>query len=134
MPHPEVSGLLQTACYWAVVPNSFDSYGEHKRASTFVELPVRWTDSKDEIGDSQADPISYDATAVVKQDVGIGSVLWLGTQAELEAAVGGSGNGIVPTSDIFVVIGFKRSPDIKNRKRMRTVMLKRSSNAMPAAG
>lgn len=82
------------------------------------EIYVRWGDSTIEMLDPHGNRISLDASAIVKQDIAIGSCMWLG---RLEEWLGtGSGQ---PDESVWIVKAADSARDLKGRSRLRRVGL-----------
>ena len=119
MPDMEISGLHDTAVLWPA--STYDNYGELTIGSP-VEIPCRWVESKRETRDAQGNIVVIDATVIVKQDIAIGSQMFLGT---LNAWYGtGTGSGLEP-NNLMVVHSFSKTEDIKGRAIRRSVNLMR---------
>jgi hypothetical protein len=133
MPAQEIAYRRQKVLLWAALA-SFDRDGQHRVATTFVEISARWTDERKEMLDPMGNVIMVDASAVVNLDVPIGSIMWKGSQTDLDAAISGTGTHAVPTGDIMEAVAWEKTPDIKNRSKYREVGLKRRLDAMPMQG
>ena len=131
MPAQETAFRRQKALYWAA--SGFDSHGEHKRAAESVELDVRWSNAKAKSLDPQGNVIMVDATVTLGQDVLVGSIMWEGSQDDLEEGESGTGVGsdVVPDADLFQVVTFNKMPDLKGRAFTRVAGLKRYGKQMP---
>jgi hypothetical protein len=107
----------QFAIYWA--PDNAtgpDRYGKPSLLSP-VELKVRWEDTQKEFVDSQGTTRLSSARIFVGQDVEVGGYLKLG---EL---VSGTLNDPIEEGDAYEIKSFSKSPDLKAKNFLRTVMV-----------
>ena len=118
MPSPETSHLNQKALLWAA--SGFDDYGASTVGSVPTEIDVRWEWGKKEGINNQGDPIAWEATVVVDQEIAIGSVMWKGKRADYST-----------TETKMTVVDYREVPDIKGRRFRRIVHLARLSNTLP---
>lgn len=123
MPPPETAFRRQHALVWPAV--SFDSYGQYRVASEPTQLLVRFVGKPREMLDPQGNTIAVDATAVVAEDVPIGSIFWPGRLEDLP------GTAQVPEDGLFQVIAAPVTPDLKVRAQRRTLGLMRYQDTMP---
>ena len=122
MPAQELSHLYQTAVLWSV--SGIDRYGQ-PTMDTPVEIHLRWDDSSHTSLDPQGNRVRVDATALVDQDIAVGSELWLGT---LDDWVG-TGTGQDDETIVMTVKTFNSTPDVRGRYYTREIgMLKKASS------
>ena len=119
MPTNETSHQTQKAVLWAA--NGHDDYGEWK-VDTAVEIDIRLQQGSSKVKDSHGNLILVDSTAVVGQEVPVGSVLWVGSLDE----VADTPVNLLQVKDALYV------PDVKGRKVRRTLLLVRLSDTLPA--
>lgn len=119
MPHIETDKRKQKAVYYAAGTEYTDT-GVLKVVAG-AELSVRWEERQSEALDGEGQAIRLDATVVVSQDIAIGSLMWLGALKTLPTTV----------TDLFKVITFNSTPNIKNTRTRRTVGLQRYSDKLP---
>jgi hypothetical protein len=91
--------------------------------STAVPLDVRWDGSSKVSRLPDGSPITIDATVIVDRDIAIGSKMWQGDVAELNA-------GQIPPRDVFQVVMFNSTPTVKGRRVYREVQLVRSRDTL----
>lgn len=121
MPGPERRDRLQKAVLWA--RSGTDAYGQPK-VSAAVEVMVRWNDKQRLVLDAQGNTVAMDATALILQDIDIGSILRLGALADLPAS----------PDNLMEVKVFNSTPDLKARNYQKEVGLVRWSNTLPVVG
>jgi hypothetical protein len=119
MPTVERVGLTQRAVMWA--PSGVDNYG-NTRVSSPVEILCGWPQVKTKPGNAQSDAVSRTEQLAVDRDIAIGSILWLGSLADLPDT---------PES-LREVVSVTKTPDIKGRQFRYTVGLAAFSNSLPA--
>lgn len=125
MPDLETMDRNQKAVLWAAVDESFDEHGEQKIAAP-VELDVRWVWKSKLMAGPNGDPVTVDATAVVAQEVSIGSTMWQGELADWYGTGSAGGDDAV-----MEVVAFSETSDILHRRFRRTVGLKFYKDALP---
>lgn len=109
-------------------PVSVDRFGQPVIGLP-TEIRVRWVDKQSEMLDPQGNSVVMDATAVVFQDIPIGSRMWLGGLADWVGTGTGSG---VTNEGLMEVKGFNKTSDVKNRYIRRTVGLMRFRDVPPS--
>ncbi len=123
MAQNERNFLFQRAVLWPVI--GVNRFGENVVGSP-GEIAVRWNTSRAERRDPKGNTVTVDGTAIVGQDVAIGSHMWLGTLTEWYGNTGsGSGAG---DDELCYVKTFKSTPDVKARQVAREVGLMRFKN------
>lgn len=123
MPAPEVSFLRQKA---VLLPaTGTDDYGR-KSVGTAVEIDCRWINKRSEVLAPNGQTIAVDATVIVKREIPIGSVLWLGRLADWAGTGFGEDDGTLMES-----VSYNETPDLKARVTRRTVGLIRRADALP---
>lgn len=129
MPVLEKMDLNQTAVLWLKL--SENQYAQPVVNPVGVEIRVRWNDKRTQRQDKDGNPIFYDATVVVSQDVPVDSILWLGELADIP----GSADPPVPESDLFKVSKINTALDLKGRPnhRRRELMLDRFNDTLPVS-
>ena len=121
MPALEITDLVHKAVLWNRIGSDVD--GMPKVSATPVEIRCRWVGKQSQVLDAQGNTISVDATAVIAQDIEIGSCMWFGKLTGLPA-----------TLNLMTVVSFDSTDDIKGRSTRSTVGLKRAKNSLPATG
>lgn len=106
------------AVYWEL--GTLDMYGQ-PTLNTPVELSVRWEHGLAQEILPQTNPQSVDATVWVKQDVTVGSMMWIGALTDLPT----------PVTDVLEIVEFQKIPDIKGRAYERAALLRRYANSLP---
>lgn len=122
MPDIESDCREQDAVIWQA--NGFDDDGEVTIGSA-SDNKVRWQHVEDEVTDVNGNNVAIDALVVTAIDVVVGSIMWEGKIADLP------GTGETPTSNIYRVVKFKKTPDVKGRKFRRVSMLEKYSDTLP---
>ena len=92
-----------------------------KKVAAAVELDVRWEEGQSDALNDRGETIRIDATAVVDQDITVGSLVWLGAKDDLPS----------PVTDLKEVVSFSKIPNQKGTVFRRVVGLIRYSNALP---
>ena len=104
----------------------FDDYGEPTRATSPVEIKVRWLIGLKEAVDPNGNVIALESQAVVDRVIKAGSILWLGALADWY----GTGSGGDDTELMRVAI-YDETPDLKGRGKHRVVGLQRYRDSLP---
>lgn len=117
----ETSDLNQKAVLWTV--SGVDSYSR-PTLSVGIEIPVRWVHKKTESLDLKGRVVSSDATVIVDREIAIGSIVWKGELTNLPSPVSS-------VTDLYEVMDYRESPDIKGRYFRRTIILMRYGNTLP---
>lgn len=121
MPSPEKVNLYDAVVLWAI-DGTNDKYG-NPNVGDPAEIRVRWDDKAAEAVDANGNTIKVDATAVVAQDIDIGSLMWLGKLADwLSDGINLANQGIMQ------VVTFSKTSDIRGRFSYRKVGLMRFKN------
>lgn len=115
----ETASLKQKATLWPAGTESTKS--GQKKVTTAVELDVRWEDKEEDALDSKGEVIRIDATAIVKQDIEVGSLMWLGRKRDWSAGVG----------NLREVVSFSKIPSLKGGRFRRVAGLRRFSDTLP---
>jgi hypothetical protein len=115
MPAFETMDRYSNAVYWPTTGN--DAYGQPV-LGTPVDIKVRWNGKQRQVLDPNGNIVSFDAEAVVNQNMNIGDRLWKGKKADLPG-------DLIPTSDWMHVKTFDDMDDLKKRVLRRTVLLMR---------
>lgn len=118
MPSEWRAARKQKAVYWAA--SNTDDYSAPLLAAP-IELLVRWVESQQEGMDPQGNPVGNTITVVVDREIAIGSIMWLGAEADLPGS---------PTN-LKQVIGRSRTPDVKGRSIYWDLALAKYSNSLP---
>ena len=106
MPPIETMERNQKAVLWE--KSGTDRYGEPTLEAP-VEIDVRWNDKAPALANSpNKETERIDATAVVAQDIPLGSDMWLGTLNSWYG-VGSAGDG----TNVVTVIRSRKVPDLK---------------------
>lgn len=114
----ETASLKQKATLWPAGTES-TSAGQ-KKVTAAVEIDVRWEDKEDDALDPKGEVIRIDATAIVKQDIEVGSLMWLGRKRDWSAGV-----------TLSEVVSFSKIPTIKGGRFRRVAGLRRFSDTLP---
>jgi hypothetical protein len=134
MPAPERSYRRQKALLWEASGVGDD--GRATVAGDFDEIDVRWVKKQTQMLDPQNTVVKVDATVVVGEAVPIGSILWEGSAEDLWASLPGTGTGTgtsyVPLSDLFEVVAYRETPDLKARWTRQVVGVNRYRGTMPS--
>lgn len=117
VPPIEETDLEETAVLWPVV--SRDRYGNY-RFGTKTEVDCRWINKQSQALDPNGQPTRVDASAVVADDIDIGSLMKLGTLASLEV----TGTGPDANDNLLMeVVTVSSTPSINVRSYRRKVGL-----------
>lgn len=116
---PEVADRKQKAVLWAATGH--DNFGRVTIAAK-TEIRVRWVEKQQEGLNDKGEKIAIDATVVVNREIAVGSIMWKGALDDVAD----------PPVGLKQVIAYNETPDIKNRKVRRTVLLMRYSDQLPA--
>lgn len=119
MPPQEIAFCYQKALLWAAT--GVDNFDKYTVSSTPVEIDVRWDGSSSEMMDPKRNAVTVDASAVVDQEIPMGSQMWLGSLVDYAAAAG-------PDLQIMEVKVTNYVPDLKDREVFRKVGLMRLRN------
>ena len=119
MPVIEVMNLFRKAVLWT--KSGVNDYGVATVEIDPIEINSRWETAPTESGASDNEVQSSQSSVIVDRDIEVGSVIWLGTLADLPA----------PESQLMQVMSFTKVPDIKCRKFHRSVMVKRFTDSLP---
>lgn len=111
MPPIEYFELNQTAVLKPYT--DVDSNGE-KTVGTAVELAVRWETKKVESTTSDGTPVVLDAVVMTKQEVAVGSRMWLGTLKDWNAQEASPPSDFTDR-EIYEVVMYSAIPDIKGK-------------------
>lgn len=129
MPEPSRSDLLDTALVWRIT-GLID--GEPVLSAPVQLTPptsgVRWNSSKRDGKDAKGQKISLDATVMVKVDIPIDSIMWLGSLTEWYGT--GSGSGAVDP-EVMQVVSKNDVSDLKGRETTRNLGLMRYRGTPP---
>lgn len=107
MPSLEQMDRNQWALWWDPV-----GVDEHNRR-TFrppAAFRVRWVQKRRELTNAQGDTLVTDGTVVLGRDIPVGSLLWLGEEADWYGT--GSNN---EDDRVMEVISVDKTPDLKGR-------------------
>ncbi len=133
MPPFEDDDLLDKAALWASA--GVDDYAEPlvRRA---VQIDCRWVGAQSRVLAPDGNTIAVDATAVVAQDIAIGSIMYLLPDSVVwrdDETVPGTGTWdlTVPTAGLMQVKAVNGTYDIKRTWQRRTVGLMRYNSALP---
>ena len=121
MPSLETDCRLQKAVLWEASTTEYEDTGATRKVAAAVEIDVRWEDTHREGMDPDGNVVAIVSEVVVAQDIVVGSIMWLGSKADLED----------PPVGLHKVMGFVKVPDIKGRNYRRVVSLMRYSNSLP---
>lgn len=119
MPHQEEAFRKQKAVY--LEANGADNYGKSKLDAA-VELDVRWVAKQRQVITKEGKEVTSDVSVTLDQDVVVDGIMWLGELDDFDED---------DTDDLFRVIAFDKTPDIKARVYKRTAYLVRFNDALP---
>ena len=121
MPPQETDFRTTKVIYWA--KSGDDDYGE-PTVSTGIELEVRIEEGNAEILDPGGNSIGTDLSLILKQDVLVNSIIWIGTEDDLP-------DDLTTLTDLYTIVGFIKVPDVKGIDYYREAQLKRHSDTLP---
>lgn len=125
MPPLEEMDLDETALLFA-----WSGTGRNGRAQVTddaVEMAVRWVETNGRLMNKDGTETSFDAEVACKVVARIGSVMWLGSLAD----VPGTSDPPVPTSDLFQVVSVDRAKSIDVKHTRREYKLVRLAGTLP---
>ena len=124
MPALEVMDLNQRAVLW---PRKGTDLNGQPTVDVALrrEIKVRWNAKSHEVLAADGSTIAADGLVVVKQDVAVGSILWLGALDDIP------GTSYVPQSGLMQVIRFNDTKDLKGRFTRRTLSVMRWNDRLP---
>jgi hypothetical protein len=125
MPPLERMDFHDRAMMWEV--QRYDRHGNQLVAEP-VELRCRWEEKQIEMLDDQGQRIVVDVILATTQNIPNGSLMWEGSEEDLEDEVG---TGLVPTDNIYEVIARDRGKDLKGRVTRYEFGLKRFKDVLP---
>lgn len=114
----ETTARKQYAVLWAA--SGYDNDGE-ETVSAGIEIDVRWVFGEVEGTDKRGTPDSLDATVVVDRVVETGSIMRLGRLSAVPS----------PPTDLYRVVNYNETPDLKARNYRREVTLRRHKDDLP---
>lgn len=120
MPVLERAMRHQIAVLWAVAGT--DNYGNATVYSP-VEVQVRWNENQQLQAESQSESEKDSGEVVVDRDIEVGSLMRLGTLADI--------SGDSSPDGLCRVTSFRGTPDVKGRRSERIVSLSRYKGTLP---
>lgn len=134
MPAPETMFRRDWVIVWPATGR--DQYNRWVRSSEYLEYKVRWVAKRRVVTtDAQGKPVYSDVTLSSPVELPLGTPVWRGRYEDLEAAIVGTDiTDLVPTSDIYEVIGNDTSSDHRGQTNGYLVHLRRLGDTMPDAG
>lgn len=146
MPAIETMHCHDDALLWEVVGYGADGQVVVDEEPTAIKC--RWEEEYQEVRDGKGNSIVSVAKVVVKQDVEVGSILFLGTLTEYETAELGLGQGGVLSlsqggnllintagggkgTDLHQAVVKTKVPDLKGRNNRRWLRLIRFGDTLP---
>lgn len=144
MPPPEIDDLREWALLWLPAdPPQNDAEGKPKRQAAYVELDpiegdgVRLIRRRSQRRSGDGNVVDLDGTMAAAREIPVGSILWMGSAADLEAAVAGTGTGpeLVPDEEDekWEVVSQNLSGDLRLAATRREYGLKLFKGPMPEA-
>lgn len=127
MPPPESAGLKQCAVVWDIT--GYDGNGVQTVKATPRRIKVRWNDKQSQAMDPNGQTITVDASAVLKCNVAVGSIIWLG---DYNSLVGTAGPQDQTPDGLMEVKSFDSTLSVDGRKfRTRTIGMMRWKGPLP---
>lgn len=83
------------------------------------QIRVRWSWGRTESVSAQGLPVALDATAIVNEEIPVGSVVWYG---ELDDYYG-TGSADTGDREYYEVLNYREVPDLKKRNSHKTISL-----------
>lgn len=123
MPHQETAFRRDYVLYWE--RSTPDRHGQSK-VLPYIEVKVRWDDNLTLGRDSQGNPVAYDAQIVAAREFKPGSIVLHQT----EDYYVGTGSEALHL-ELYEVVSYDKTPDIKNRAKAYVVKLKRFRGDFP---
>lgn len=112
--------LLQDAVLWSWDGTSVDDDGV-QTVGAATAIKVRWQEKYSEVTEPNGSTVAISDKVAVKQDIKVGSILWLGALADLPS----------PPTNLRQVHSVDKSPGIKARKTRRQLNLIKYSDTLP---
>lgn len=126
MPVPlEYMDLTERAILWIV--SRIDREGFPLVASP-VEICVRWEEGQQEMLRPDGEKDVTDVTIATNRNIPLGSIIWEGSEEDLEDAVGTS---LIPESDVYEVVTRNRGKDILGTVTRYEFGIKRYKDTLP---
>lgn len=124
MPDIGQAVLDQTAVLWA-----FSTYGVDGEPKVIapVQISCRWEFTKNAAATAQSNVVSKGESLFVDREIAIDSILLVG---ELED-IAGTGTGLLTPAELSIVTDYQKIPDIKGRKFVHKVSVKKYSKTLP---
>lgn len=119
MPDLGSSSLHQSAVLWASDGSTNDKGRQTVGAAT--DISCRWQEEVHEVVGPDGEPQQATHKVFINQDITLGSIMRQGTVATLPT----------PLTNLFKVIGYGESPDIRGRDPVRYVSLAAHNNRLP---
>ena len=119
MPTQESDYRNQTAVYWKAT-GDYAAEGE-VLVKAAIEIDVRWEEVTEETLVLNNNTVDVDARILVGRDIPNGSILWLGSLADLDD----------PPTDLRQVVAFSKIPDLKGRAFYRQATVIRYRDELP---
>lgn len=119
MPPIETIGCIKKAVLWSF--SGRDKYGQPV-VSAAEEINVRWEPSRREILGEQSQPIATDVDVMVEQEITLGSIMRKGFLADVPS----------PADNLYEVIAYDETDDIKGVEVQRNVTLRRWKDGLPS--
>lgn len=133
MPAVEYTDRNQRALLWRRSGN--DAYARQIVALESEEIWVIWDSKKTEMRAPDGKKINVDGQITTITDIEIGSIVWEGGLEDLRDSLPGTGTGTstfdIPLTELFEVVAFDASYDLKGRVQARIAGIKRYSDTMP---
>lgn len=93
-----------------------------------VAMVVRWVIDREQVTDAEGNTIALDGTLVVDREVATDSIFWLGDYEDLS----GTGFGDETERELWRAVRFRKIPDVKGRKFLKIVDVRRFRGALPS--
>lgn len=94
-----------------------------------VQIRVRWEEGNFEMIDPDGNQVRVDVILAAAQQIPLNSMLWEGSEEDLEEE--GTGTGLTPLSDIYEVVTRSRASDLKGRHTRYEFGLRRYKDTLP---
>src|SRR5688572_14266182 len=131
MPSHLIRHRTQKALLWRVTGT--DEFGRFTYEDEYEEILVRWEDRFGYTSAPTGQVTTKVATLHVDTEIEVGSLIWKGSEEELEAAVPGTGSGptLRPVSGLFQVVNYSEAKDIRGRSTRRQIDLNYFMDTFP---
>jgi hypothetical protein len=121
VPPVEAADLFQDCIVWRKIDETDDN---EPVVSPGEQVDCRWVNRRIQTVGADGEPVAYDATLALDEDVPDGSIVWEGCLADFE-------DDIAKKNRLMAVIRFAGTPDVKGRNTRYEYGLMRFRGVLP---